>query len=160
MPAGVVLLVLVAMALGLIGTVVPVLPGLPLIWGAALAGFLTAGWDRTGTITMTVLTLLLVSGVAAKYVLPARRAGQTASGRSLLWAAAGAVVGFFVIPVVGFAVGGVAGLYLAEHRRTGDPEAARANTVMAIRRFGIGVLLEVAAGISMILVWLMAVTLG
>jgi uncharacterized protein YqgC (DUF456 family) len=159
-PGPVVVLVLVAMVLGLIGTVVPLLPGLPLIWGAALAGFVTAGWDRAATITMVTLTLLLVSGVTAKYVLPARRAGQTASRRSLGWAAAGAVVGFFVVPVVGFAIGGVTGLYLAEQQRTGSSDAARANTIVALRRFGIGVLLEVAAGISMILVWLMAVTLG
>lgn len=160
MPAPVVVLVLVAMALGLIGTILPLLPGLPLIWGAALASFLTVGWSRLATLTMVIVTLLMIGGIAAKYVLPSRRGPQTASRRSLAWAAAGAVVGFFVIPVVGFAIGGVAALYLAEQRRTGDPDAARANTVVALRRFGIGVLVEVAAGISMILVWVMAAILA
>lgn len=159
MDGPVVVLTLVAMVLGLVGTVLPLLPGLPLIWGAALASFLTVGWSRTATLTMAAVTLLLVGGIAAKYWLPARRAGQTASRRSLAWAAGGAIVGFFVVPVVGFAIGGVAALYLAEQRRTGDADAARANTVVALKRFGIGVLLEIAAGIAMILVWLMAAIL-
>lgn len=159
MDAPVIVLVLIAMVLGLIGTILPLLPGLPLIWGAALASFLTVGWSRTATLTMATVTVLMLGGIAAKYVLPARRGGQTASRRSLAWAAGGAVVGFFVIPVVGFAIGGVAALYLAEQRRTGDAEAARANTVVALRRFGLGILVEVAAGISMILVWLMAAVL-
>lgn len=159
MDAVVVALTLVAMVLGLVGTVLPLLPGLPLIWGAALASFLTVGWSRTATLTMATVTVLMLGGIAAKYVLPSRRSGQTASRRSLLWAAGGATVGFFVIPVVGFAIGGVVALYLAEQQRTGDAEAARANTVVALKRFGIGVLVEIAAGISMILVWLMAAIL-
>lgn len=154
-----IVLIAVVMAVGLLGTVVPVLPGLSLIWAAALVGFLTAGFDGVAWVTMITLTLLLAGGEAAKYVLPARPGGQTASRRSLLWAAVGAAVGFVVVPVVGFVIGGVAGLYLAESQRTGDSEVARANTLMALKRFGIGVLVEVAAGISMIVVWVMAVAL-
>lgn len=155
-----VLLVLLLMVVGLVGALLPVLPGLPLIWAAALAGFLVAGFDTVAWATMGVLTLLLAGGVVAKIVLPARQVGQTASRRSLTWAAVGAAVGFVVVPVVGFAIGGVAGLYLAELQRTADHDVARLNTLLAVRRFGLGVLVEVAAGLSMIVVWLMAVLLG
>ena len=67
---------------------------------------------------------------------------------------------FVVIPVVGFAAGGVVGLYLAQLQRTGHADAARSSTVVALKRFGLGVLVEVAAGISMILVFLMSRLLG
>ncbi len=160
MSALLVVLVLAVMALGLVGTVLPVFPGLPLIWLAGLAGFLPAGFDGLAWSTMAVMTLLMVGGVVAKYVLPSRAGGQSASRGSLVWAAVGAAVGFVVVPVIGFAIGGVAGLYLAETRRTGSGEVAREHTLLALRRFGLGVLVEVAAGISMILVWLMAVVLG
>lgn len=155
-----VLLVLIVMGVGLVGTVLPVLPGLPLIWLAGLASFLTTGFERVAWLTMLMMTLLMVGGVVAKYVLPSRQGGQTASRRSMLWAAVGAGVGFFVVPVVGFVIGGVAGLYLAEVQRTGDGDIARRTTLVAIRRFGLGVLVEIAAGISMILVWLMAAILA
>lgn len=159
MPVPVVLLVLLAMMLGLLGTLMPVLPGLTLIWGAALASFLTVGFGGLAWATMATLTLLLVAGAAAKYVLPGRQGGQPVPARSLWWAATGAVMGFVVVPVVGFVLGGVAGLYLAETRRTGSSEAAGRITMVALKRFGIGVLVEVAAGVSMIVVWLMAVVL-
>lgn len=156
----VLVLVLVAMGLGLLGTVMPALPGLPLIWGAALAGFVTVGFDTTAWITMVAMTLLMVGGIAAKYVLPGRAGGQTASRRSLAWAAVGGLVGFFVVPVIGFAIGGVGGLYLAELQRTGDGDAARANTVVALKRFGVGVLVEIAAGLSMVIVFLLSRLVG
>lgn len=157
MPAPVVILVLIAMILGLMGTVLPALPGLPLIWGAALAGYLTVGFDAVAWVTMVVLTAQLVGGIAAKWILPSRQGGHTAPRRSLVWGGLGAVVGFFVIPVVGFVIGGVMGIYLAETQRTGSSEAARRTTAVAIKRFGLGVLIEIAAGISMILVWIMSV---
>lgn len=156
----VIILALVAMALGLAGTLLPALPGLPLIWGAALAGFLTVGFDALAWTTMAVITLLMAGGIAAKYVLPSRSGGQTASRRSLLWGAVGGAVGFLVVPVIGFAIGGVTGIYLAELQRTGDGDAARGNTVVALKRFGLGVLIEIAAGLSMILVFLMGAFLG
>jgi uncharacterized protein YqgC (DUF456 family) len=159
-PAPVVVLVLVAMLLGLLGTVLPAVPGLPLIWGAALASYLTVGFDGVAWLTMVLLSAQLVAGIVAKYVLPARQGGHTAPRRSLLWGAAGAVVGFFAVPVVGFAIGGVGGLYLAELRRTGNGDHARRTTVVALKRFGLGVLVEIAAGLSMILVWLMSVVLA
>jgi uncharacterized protein YqgC (DUF456 family) len=159
-PAPVVALVLVAMLLGLLGTVLPAVPGLPLIWGAALASYLMVGFDALAWLTMVVLTAQLVAGIVAKYVLPARQGGQTASRRSLAWGAVGAVVGFVVVPVVGFAIGGVGGLYLAEARRTGSSEDARRTTIVALKRFGLGVLIEIAAGLAMILVWLMSVVLA
>jgi uncharacterized protein len=141
------------MAVGLVGVVVPVLPGLALVWGAALVWALV----EDGTVRWFVLaavTLLLVSGTLAKYVLTVRSTTrQGAPRRSLLLAGALAVVGFFVVPVVGFVVGGLAGLYAAEYRRLGDASAAWSSTWAALVALGVGVLVELGAGIAMVLVW-------
>ena len=99
--------------------------------------------------------MLLVSGTAAKYVLPGRTGRTRAvARRSLATGLVAGVAGFFVVPLVGFLIGGLLGVFLAETRRTGDREAAWDNTVAMLRSFGFGVLIESAAGIAMVAVWL------
>jgi uncharacterized protein YqgC (DUF456 family) len=57
---------------GLVGIVVPVLPGLVLVWGAILLWALerqqTAGW-----FALAAATVLFALGMVAKYALPGRR---------------------------------------------------------------------------------------
>lgn len=147
------LLVGLAMVVGLAGTVVPVLPGLPVIWVAGLVWALNV--DGTGRwVVLAVLTVLLVVGTVAHYVLPARSLGGHAPRSTLLLGVACAIVGMFVIPVVGFAVGGVVGVYAAELRRTGNPRAAWDSTRRVLVAFGIGMAVEVGAGVLMVLTWL------
>ncbi len=151
-----VLLVLVAivMVAGLLGTVVPFVPGLPLIWGAGLAYGLIAGFDTAGLIAMIAMTVLLAAGMTAKFVLPHRRASAGGVPQStLIVAALAGVVGFFVIPVVGFPLAAVAGILVAEYRRTGDWSIARRSTKDAVVGFGIGALVEAGAGLAMIACW-------
>lgn len=142
------------MLVGVVGTVLPALPGLLLVWAAGV------GWvwlDGGGAVRIGVavaLTLLLVLGTVAKYVL-AGRAGRGAGAprRTLVLAAAAAVVGFFAVPVVGFVVFGVGALYLAELARLGDRGRAWRSTLAALQALGVGVLVEVAAGLAMVAVW-------
>ncbi|MGH8892996.1 MAG: DUF456 family protein, partial [Actinomycetes bacterium] len=65
----------------------------------------------------------------------------------------GAVVGFFVIPVVGVAVGGVGALYLAELNRLGSGPAAWRSTRAVLVGVGIGMLIELVAGVMMVALW-------
>jgi uncharacterized protein YqgC (DUF456 family) len=153
------LLVLLVMLVGLAGVIVPVLPGLLLVWAAGLSwAWLDGGGARWAV--AAVLTVLFVAGTAAKYVLPARRAAADgAPRRTLLLGATGAVVGFFVIPVVGVVVGGVGAVYLAEAARLGDAGAAWASTRAVLVGVGIGVLVELATGLVMVAVWGVAAVL-
>jgi uncharacterized protein len=152
------LLIGIAMAVGLVGVVVPVLPGLLLVW---VAGVAWAWLDGGGALRWTIaaiLTLLFVAGTTLKYVLPARSATGAGAPRStLLLAAVGAVVGFFVIPVVGFVIGGVAVVFLAELARLGSPAAAWLSTRAVLVGIGIGMLVELCAATSMLAVWLLGV---
>ena len=151
------LLVLLVMLVGLVGTVVPVLPGLLLVWAAGVAWAWLDGWGSTRAVLAVALTLLLVLGTVAKYVLPARSAsGAGAPRRTLLLGALAGVVGFVVIPVVGLLVGGVGGVYLAELARLGRADLAWRSTRAVLVAVGIGVLVEVCAGLVMIALWLAA----
>jgi uncharacterized protein len=150
------LLVGLAIVVGLVGVLVPVLPGSSLILGAVLVWAITHG---TGVAWMVfaVVTTLLVTGAIVKYALPGR--GLKAAGvpnRTLLLGAALGVVGFFVIPVVGLIVGFVLGIYLAELQRLGHDQAWP-STRYAVKAAGLSVLIELFAGMLAAATWLVAV---
>ena len=98
---------------GLAGTVVPILPGVPLVF----AGLLMAAWadqfQHVGAVTLTILGVLTVISIVADFVasaLGAKRLG--ASPRAVAGATIGALVGIlFGLPglVFGPFVGAVVG---------------------------------------------------
>jgi uncharacterized protein len=147
--------VAVAMAVGAVGTVVPLVPGLALVWAAALVYGVVEGFDGVGTVAFGVITVLAVAGTLAGWVVPARVAGKAGATRSsILLGAVAAIVGFFVIPVVGVAVGGVAGVYAGELHRTRDRTAAWRTTRATLTGFGVAALLQLAIALSMAVVWI------
>jgi uncharacterized protein YqgC (DUF456 family) len=101
------------MLVGLVGTVLPALPGVPLIF----AGVLLAAWiddfQRIGGWTVTVIGALAAVGVVIDYVAAAataRRAGASAPG--IVGAALGTIAGVFsglwglvFMPLLGAAIG-------------------------------------------------------
>jgi uncharacterized protein YqgC (DUF456 family) len=150
----VVALVAVAIVVGAVGTVVPLVPGLALVWGATLAYGLVEGFGTAGTAAFAVITALAVAGVLAGWVVPPRVAGAAGAARSsILLGAVAAVVGFFVIPVVGLVVGGVAGVYAGELQRTGSGAAAWRATRATLQGFGLAALLQLATALVMAATW-------
>lgn len=151
-------LALAVMLAGLAGVILPVLPGLSLIWLAGIASMFVSGWSVGAWVTGGVLTILLVTGETAQYVLPARAGRLSGAPRSSVAAGAAlGIVGFFLIPVVGFVIGGIGGVYLAERSRLGSHPEAWATTRAVLRNVGIAVVLQLAAGIVMIAAWLVHV---
>src|SRR6266496_2069631 len=88
------LFAIVLMALGLIGTVIPIVPGTTIILAAAVVHRLTLGADRSlgwsALIAMLVLTLVTYAIDAAAGYLGAKRFGSTKWG--LIGATAGALL--------------------------------------------------------------------
>lgn len=143
---------------GVTGVVVPVLPGTALVGLGVLGWAALTGGATAWTVAAVAVALLLV-GAVVKYVVPGRR--LTAAGvptRTLVWGGAAAVVGFFVVPVVGLVVGFVLGVYAAEHRRVG-PRAAWPSTTAALRAVGLALLVELAAALAAVATWAVGVAL-
>lgn len=141
----------VAIAVGLIGILVPVLPGSALILVAILLWALELG-SATGWGVFAVAAAFLVIGTVVKYVVPGRQLKEAGIPASTQWTGVAlAVPGFFVIPVVGAFVGFVAGVYLAERRRLGP--GAGASTRSALRAVGVSVLIEITAAILAASAW-------
>ena len=146
------LLVGLAILVGLVGIVVPVLPGSILILGAVLVWALEVS-TGTGWAVFAVATTLLVIGGFVKYALPGRHLKAVGvPNRSLVAGGLLGIVGFFVIPVVGLVVGFVLGLYLSELQRLGGARAWP-STRSALRAVGLSMIIELAAGLLAAMAW-------
>ena len=109
------LFAIVLMALGLIGTVIPIVPGTTIILAAAVVHRVALGADRSlgmsALIAMLVLTLVTYAIDAAAGYLGAKRFGATKWG--LIGGAAGALLGLF-FGLLGLFVGPVIGAIAGE----------------------------------------------
>jgi uncharacterized protein YqgC (DUF456 family) len=148
--------VAVAIAVGLVGIVVPILPGSVLVL-VAIAVWASEVGGSTAWLVFAVATTFLVLGTIVKYVMPGRRLQVSGIPASTQWVGVlGAVVGFFVVPVVGLFLGFVVGVYAAERRRLGA-QAAWPSTKAALRAVGLSILIELAAGVLAAGTWAVGV---
>ena len=142
----------VAIAVGLVGIVVPLLPGTLLVavavvvWAVAVGE--TPGWAAAGA-----ALLVLGVGTVVKYLLPGRHLkSQGIPTRTLVLGGLLGVVGFFVVPVIGLPLGFVLGVYLSEAQRLGT-EAAWPATRVTVKAVGASILIELAAGTTAAVLW-------
>jgi uncharacterized protein len=144
-------------AAGLVGVVVPVLPGSVLV----LAGIALWASERSTGAAWVVFACavgFVLVGAAAKYAVPGRRMRRAGVPTGTLVAGGLlGIVGFFVVPVVGLPLGFVLGIQLAEWRRLGDAAAAWAATRKALRAVGLGILIELGAALLAAATWVVGV---
>jgi uncharacterized protein YqgC (DUF456 family) len=154
------ILVALAIAVGLIGTVVVAIPGLILVW-AAVGVWAIMERSPLAWIVLAIATALLAVGQVVKYTVPGRRLKEAGvSRRALLLGSLLGLIGFFVIPVVGLVLGFVLGVYLTERLRLGDSKKAWTSTKLAMKAAGLSIVIEMAAGSAIAVVWLGAVLIS
>ncbi len=148
------LIVLSGMLLGLIGLIVPVFPGITVIWVLALVHGLIFGFARFGGLLFAVITLLAVAGWTVDNVLitaMAREGGArwTSIGVALV---AGFVGSLFLTPIGGIFTA-LGGLYLAEYLARKDKTAAWKATKGMALGWGWSFVARFSIGVVMIGVW-------
>ena len=159
MTTGGLILVAVAIAVGLVGVLVPFLPGTLLVY-AAIAVWAIVEQNTVGWVVLGVVTAVLGASLLVKYLWPVKRMrAADVSPATLAAGAVAGVIGFFVIPVLGLLVGFVLGVYLAElvHRR--DQRRAWASTVHAVKGVALSVGVELAGGLLATAAWVVGVVL-
>ena len=140
------LIAAVLVAIGLVGIVLPALPGLPLVFCGMLLAAWADGFTKIGVATLVVLALLTLLSMAVDFwaaAMGARRVG--ASRLALIGAVLGTLAGLFLGPVglfLGPFVGALAGELLHGRRldRAGLGQAARV---------GVGTWVGMALGIAL-----------
>jgi len=152
----------VAIAVGVAGIIIPVLPGSVLVGLSLLAWALWGGAGTTGWVVFGIGLMLVLAGMSAGAVLTGRKLKQhSIPGRSVVTGLVLGVVGMFLIPVVGLFVGFAAGLLLSESHRTRDFRTAVKTSWAALKATGLGMLVEfglvcLAASTWVIGVWVAA----
>jgi len=152
------LFAIVVMALGLIGTVIPILPGTTIILAAAVIHRVVLGAGRSvgwsALVAMLLLTLLTYAIDAAAGYLGAKRFGATKWG--LIGCAAGALAGLFFGLLglfVGPVIGAIAGELIGGKKVV---KAGRAGWGTLLGSLG-GLIAKLFIGLIMIVIFLMNV---
>jgi uncharacterized protein len=159
---GGVILVALAIAVGIIGIIVPLLPGTLLVFGAIAVWAVIESRESslTAWVTLGVVTVLLGATTLIKYTWPVRRM-RDADVRTMSLVAGGAlgIVGFFVIPVVGLVIGFVLGVYLAELSNRHDQRVAWTSTKHALKGVALSMGVELAGALLATVAWVAGVYL-
>ena len=143
-------------AVSLFGIVVPILPGLAMevvavfVWAALTGGAVAWG---------VAIAALVIGGIGTfvKYSIPKRHLNEVGiPNRTLLIATAVAIVGLFVIPVIGAPIGFVLTIYVAERLRVGRTQAWPA-TKRSLRAVATSIGIELATGLVIAAIWFVTV---
>jgi uncharacterized protein YqgC (DUF456 family) len=124
---------LFALIVGLLGLVVPIFPGLVIMWLGTLVYALlqNAAGNMTGWkwVVFGIITVLMITGSVADNIIIARKMrDQYVPWSSILFAfGASLVASLFFTPLIGLVAAPV-GLYLAESRRLKNNNAAIEST--------------------------------
>jgi len=145
-------LVGLAIAVGVVGVVVPVLPGLLLAAGAVSV------WAVANEVwwLLAIVLLLATTTLLLKFLIPARTTREAASVTALAVGAVAALIGFFVVPVVGLIIGFLVGVLATETVRTRDLAAAWSATVTTLRSIGLTIAVELVAVVLIAALWVAA----
>jgi uncharacterized protein len=156
---GGIILVALAIAVGIVGIVVPVLPGTLLVF-AAIVVWAVVENNVTAWVTLGVVTALLGAATFVKYTWPVRRMREAdVRTLSLVVGAALGIIGFFVIPVIGLVIGFVLGVYLAEFANRRDQRLAWTSTKHALKGVALSVGVELAGALFATAAWVAGVYL-
>lgn len=153
-------LVALVIAIGLVGIVVPVLPG-GLVVFLAIAVWAVAVHTATSWVVLGVASALFLAGEVIKYLWPMRRMRRAdVSTRSLVVGGILGVIGFFVIPVLGLALGFVLGVYLSEYSALRDKGRAWASTKHALKGVALAMGVELTAALLATVAWVTGLVVG
>jgi uncharacterized protein YqgC (DUF456 family) len=150
------LIAFVVMLVGLAGIVVPVLPGTPIIWLAALGYGLVEGFDRwVDFAAMAALSLLTSLSFITDLTLgPAGAARSGASWQAIAASLVGALIGLVFFPPFGALLGALIGVFAVEYqRRNQDTRAAWEATKGFAKGYGLSILINLGLAAMMIGLW-------
>lgn len=154
----VLIVVIIAMLIGTAGTILPVLPGIALIFVAALfygwyEGFATI--TANYLIVLGILTLLSMLFTYLATVMGTRRFGSGKWGS--LGALIGLVLGLFLFPPLGLIIGPLAGAFIGEYLTQQDFKQAAQAVLGALIGLFSGIVFNALIALGMVISFLVRV---
>lgn len=148
------LLILLGMLVSLCGLIVPIFPGLVVIWVLALLYGIIFGFGMLGAVLFVVITVLAILGEISDNLLMSKKARQEgAKWLSIAFAfVAGIVCSIVFTPLAGIAAA-LGALFLAEFMSSKDYRKALAVTKGMAIGWGWSFVARFGVGLMMIALW-------
>lgn len=143
-----------ALVVGIIGTIIQILPGTVIIAGALLTwAILTQGF--TAWLVFSLALVVLLAGMFIKYLIAGRHLKRNEiPNLTIVVGLVVGTIGFFVIPVLGLPLGFVGAVYLMQVYRTREHTKAWRATIVALQATGLTIVVELAAGLVATTIWI------
>ncbi len=142
------------MLVGLLGLIVPVFPGLVVMWLAALVYGLLAGFGGLGTFLFIIITLLMLVGSVVDNLLMgagARKGG--ASWTTIVLGYAAGLLGTIFIPPFGGLIAAPLVVLLLQYRQTEDWKKAWGTVKDLVLGWGLSFFARLGIGLLLMLLW-------
>ncbi len=146
---------LAVMLFGLFGLVVPVLPGLVIIWVPTLVYGIITGFNWANGILFAIITGLMLFGSVVDNIIMGQRARQQgASWLAITVALVAGLAGSVLLPPFGGLVAALVGLFAVEFIRLRDWKQALVSTRSMAVGCGWAAVIRFGIGLVMIALWL------
>ena len=147
---------LVVMLVGLFGLIVPIFPGIMVIWLAALGFGVVKGFGTLGIWMFIVITLLAAAGMVVDNVFMSAgaRQGGAAWSTIALGVLAG-IVGTILLPPIGGLILAPLTIFLIEWRKQADWRKALQSIRGLAVGWGLAFVARFGIGVLMIICWIL-----
>lgn len=146
------------MLLGLVGVLIPLLPGSLLIWLTVVLYALVErlnGYAAIDPLTLVAITLIsLVTGLADLWLPLLGGKVSGSSTRALLFGVAGAIIGTFLLPLLGSIIGYAVGILLGEYQKHRNWDRALRAGAGGLAGWGIGTATQMGGGLLVIIIFI------
>ncbi len=150
-----IIVAILLVVVGIAGTVLPMLPGVPLVFAGLLLAAWHGGFDQVSILTMIMIGVMASMAWAVDFFASVVTAKKVGASKYALWGAGiGAVVGIaggIVGLIIGPAIGAIIG-ELITHKNTSKEATSKATTVGIAA--GLGFVLALAIKIVLVLAML------
>jgi len=148
-------IVIIFLLLSLVGTLIPIIPGVLLMWLTVFLYAWVDGFTAVSTPAFIFISLIaLTTGTSDLWLtlFGAKKGG--ANVKSMLIGTLGAIAGSFIFPFVGTIAGYIAGLLLGEYWQHGDWELAAKAGLGGLAGWGIATIIQFVGGIFILIIFL------
>jgi uncharacterized protein YqgC (DUF456 family) len=147
-------LVVAFIVLGLVGILVPLIPGTLLIWIAVFIYELVNGFSTLGVPVFLLITALaLVTGLADLWLPLLGATAVGASKRAILLGTVGSLIGTLLAPLLGTIAGYAAGILLGEYHKRRDWHEAFKASIGGVAGWGVATAIQLGGGLLMLVIF-------
>ena len=151
----------VFMLIGAVGIVVPILPGMLLVWLTLLGFSWVTDWAVISPWVFALLTVIaLVTGSSSIWMpyLGAKKTG--AAKRAIFLGFIGGIIGTFVMPLIGTVIGYAVGIIIGEYIKHRDLRVAVKASIGGVAGWGISTIIELAGALTILVIFVLVALSG